>query len=78
MKRTDIIIYSLLTVSVVLLLYTLTPVVQKASIGRRVHITANFESESVKEVKLIDAKKIKSPSGAHTWQSTATIPMANG
>ena len=73
MKRTDIIIYSLLAVSVVLLLYTSVPVVQKVIIEYRVHITSNFESGSVKEVKLIDAKKIESPSGARTWQLTYTV-----
>ncbi|MCL2739193.1 MAG: hypothetical protein FWE30_07080 [Bacteroidales bacterium] len=80
MKKTDLISYSLLALGVAILAFSAGPVVQKIKIrymNHSVQISSNFESGSIKEVKLIDARKIKSSVGKRIWQLSYTVTPQN-
>ena len=76
MKKSDLISYSLLALSAIILAFSAGPIAQKIKIlylSCSVRVDTRFESGSVKEVKLIDAQKVKSSTGKRTWQLTYTV-----
>jgi len=76
MKKSDLISYSLLVVSAVIIAFSAGAVAQKVKVhymSRAVKVSSDFESGSVKELKLIGAQKIKSPTGKRTWRLTYTV-----